>query len=344
MASAYAWIEGFEICKSQNAMTRKYNTVTYGSPSFVGGYQGGTALRVSNTLTTFRTQSLRISDAVSKSIGVCFNIRNVPGLANNTDILIIQDSAGGDKLSLRYNSSTNVLDTYYQGALSQAGTITFAADEWAKIYAEVILVAGVALSSFETRVNGIINTSRTGRAADSGNTDVLKFTVQSSDGAELVYLDDIMAGQAGIGAMKNSQILVRSTLPNAAGTKSECTPVGAASNYLCMDDPAGDPDDDLTIVHDSAGRDLYNYTDLSTSGNILAIQVNVDARIHTSGSKTLKIVHRASGGTETTGTRSHTINSTTYARKVELFEASPNDDVDWTNSTLNASEFGIDIS
>lgn len=136
--------------------------------------------------------------------------------------------------------------------------------------------------------------------------------------------------------------------PNGAGNYTNWNiGAGCTSNYQCVDDPPGSPDDDTTRLQLAAStnntRDSYQLTDYGAGGTINSIKVIARIRKNVAGSNnaTARLFLRISS-TDYDGDTLHNISPDgAYANYEQTWTTNPNTSAAWTDADLDALEAGL---
>lgn len=132
---------------------------------------------------------------------------------------------------------------------------------------------------------------------------------------------------------------IASSLPSGAGTTTGLTP-NTGANYAAVDEAA--PDGDTTYV---SGKtldtfDTYAYTDISNVSAVKGLQLLAYAKKDDSGTRELAFMTRTAS---TNYTGSDLALASTYTYVSEIQEENPNTAAAWTQSQINAAEFGAKV-
>jgi len=128
--------------------------------------------------------------------------------------------------------------------------------------------------------------------------------------------------------------------PNAAGTYSQCDPIGDSPNYLCVDEVT--PDEDTTYVRtwgSATELDTYNIADHSEGvGDITSVTVYIRSRV-TNGTHDIETAIRTYGTNYFGGLTS--TSSTSYINISANWATNPYTDSAWTWDEIDALEAGV---
>lgn len=133
---------------------------------------------------------------------------------------------------------------------------------------------------------------------------------------------------------------VLTLFPDGAGNSTEFTP-SSGSNYACVDEASVDDDTSYVSSNIAADIDLYTFGALSYSPSaIYGVQLSATAK-RDSGTRSLKQKSRVGGTTRDAG--SSVSLTTSYAVQSTVLETDPDTAAAWTESGINASEFGFEV-
>lgn len=128
-------------------------------------------------------------------------------------------------------------------------------------------------------------------------------------------------------------------LPDGAGNSAQFTP-STGSNYAAVDEANYNTTD--YVESSTAGhKDSYSFQDISHSPpSIFSVLRTAVAQKDDAGARSLKMMTRRSG-TDYSGS-AVTLNQGSYVRVVDVQETDPSTSAAWTQSGVNAAEFGFE--
>lgn len=237
------------------------------------------------------------------------------------------DSTGG---SGRLNLFSCTLLGSTASGLVNVGTWNFI--EWLVTHDSTSGVVKIA-------INGNLELELTGIDTQPNDRE---FTLIGFGNGSTVYDDVYMADgdPSGLDEMAGD-CRIEVILPESDGTNSGLTPSSGTSHFAMVDDTA--PNDDTDYLHGLASglKDTWNYQVVSGIGEVLGVQVNINARKDSAGLKQLAAIARVGGSDELGDTL--TIAAETYKYYRQIFEKNPDTAAAWTISEINAAEFGVQI-
>ncbi len=342
---AIIWIEGFEgigTLGNDPDLSHKYNNITNMTgldADLVAGRTGGLAVKCGNVSDTSRFQTPNFGDKTTVIIGLQWK----PGTSWGT--------LGNRVFSLRVGT-TETMGVWYKtdGNLEVRRGSTILAtttgapvtlDTWHLI--EFKTTIDNTTGSYTLKVNGAIELTATGvdtqETGDAFVNGCRFFGVFGATVARQFTLDDIyILDNTGI---KNNNFIgeqkVVVMFPDADGSSSDFTP-SAGDNFAAIDE--NPRDDDTTHVESATSThvDLNSFAD-QTLNQIIGVQINTVARFDT-GAADIKLKTK-SGATTDTGPSEAAAAS--YANHYRILEDDPNTSNNWTETNLNASEFGFEV-
>lgn len=332
-------MEGFEGYGDYNDFNRRHHTDGTSFFSFVTGRDGsGKAMRLSFA----STEAWLRHPASDTSYVLGFGFQRDSLLVATDIATLLAEDGSSEQLVLRQDAGgTLYLD---RGATNiDSNAYGLVADTWYYIEMDITWGDGTA-GAYDIYVNGqniMSGTSVDTRNVTGDNCSGVEFQGNSS-GAGI--FDDVVAID-GTGTDQTTRIgpcFIETVIPNGDGNTVNFTP-SAGSNWQNVDD--GDsPDDDTTYNSSSTAthKDLYAMAALTGNiGTVYAVQPRSYVRGVDAGTRGLKNVAR-SNVTEVDGTEKFVDQSYIYID--HIYENDPNGGGAWTESSVNAAEFGIKIT
>lgn len=330
-------MEGFEGYANSADIKRRYLTNS-ASVSFVTGRDGiGQSFTLNfnsaNCWLPYPTSDENLTVGFGYKIGTSVTSR---------DIMIITSENGvTEQIVLRNDSGGNIyLDRGATNLASYAAGLL--AETW--YYFEIEILFSDTVGTYDVYLNGgnvITGTGADTRAVTGENSAAIKLQGGSSSNR---HYDDLVVID-GTGADQTTRIgpcFIETVIPDSDGTTVNFTP-SAGSNWQNVDD-GNAPDDDSTYNSSSTAtdKDLYGMAALTGSvGTVYAVMVRNYVRTVDAGTRGIKAVARSSV-TEVDGTEDFIDQSYVYVD--HIYENDPNGGGAWTESSVNAAEFGLKIT
>lgn len=217
-------------------------------------------------------------------------------------------------------------------------------------YIEVKVTINNSTGSYEVRCNGeTIIAGDNQDTQQSSNAVINRLTfheINTGGNNDSLYTDIYCCDTSG-GVNNNflGDSRISTIYPNANGNSSGFvgSDGNSTDNYLLVDDTTA-PDGDSTYVATAtvSTKDTYNFGSMSfTPSTIHGVQISALVRKTDAGPRTVAIVTR-SGGTDYDSSNYYLGDSYDYISQIR--ETDPNTAAAWTQSNVNAAEFGIKLT
>lgn len=340
---ALLFIDGFEQYASQATVSRggwAIGSTLAGVP--VTGRQGAgsRAVRLAFSSTGYLRRSL-LGNYSSLVFGFAYYAQ---ATVSSHDALLTYSSDGNEQIILRVVAGGEL--AVYRGStlLATSSGANLTADTWH--YIEFKFTINNSTGSYAVRLNGnnVLSDSNVDTQNDASLSTVAFFDLLGHSTSD-PWFDDLYVCDDS-GAANNDFLgdcVVETLFPDADGATNNFTPDSGTNNYSRVDDGAT-PDDDTSYVSSStaADKDLYGFAALQTANitDIYGVQVAVLGRKEDAGNRVVRTVAR-SNVTETDGPDQYL--ATDYQYYFGMYETDPNGGGAWSESSVNAAQFGMKI-
>lgn len=274
-------------------------------------------------------------------LGIAMQVNSYP-TANASQIMFMD--AGTIQVATIINTSGyfEFRRGSHTGTLLATSTNIFPTSTWQ--YVEIKIKFHNSTGYIVCKINGTEEVNATGLdTSQTGNEYFNRISLGNPSNGSARYDDLYLLDLTGT---SNNDFLgdcrVETIYPDGAGNSTQWTPVGEASNYLCVDEV--DPDDDSTYVTSSGTSelDLYTYDNISVGvAEIYGIQILPLARKDAAGEVTLDHYVRVNSTDYVVGSGNM---SDSYTYYPVLLEESPDTSTQWTLDEINALEVGVNRS
>lgn len=303
---------------------------------FTGRFSGSSAIRGSgNALSATYTLSSAITGTTI--CGVAFFTDS------GTSAIINLKNSATSHIYVQWTGSTGRFQLFRgDGTLLATSTSTYSTGgAWR--YVEISATVADSGGTVTVNIDSVTQMTYTGdtRNGATAQVDAITMISTTGQGVDDFYLCD------GTGSAPYNSFLgdvrVQQLVPNAAGTYSQLTPTGSATNWQNVDEvpsSATDYNGSATIGQ----RDTYNMTNLATtSGQAYAVRVIAFAHKSDAGAAGFKLIQRLSGGTERLDTAASLSSTANTPIDGSLQVVDPSNAA-WTISSVNAAEFGVEVA
>lgn len=348
---ALRWMDGFESARTSANMSRRYNGQVDG---FLNLAAWGTGRLQGFCITATGNNHYGITPTFANHatwiVGMAFRHVSVP---SNDQILMEFRDGNNVNCSLTVRQGT-VNTTYVRFRLMVGGTQVAISAEYPPgastfYYLELKTTSHLSSGSYSFKVNEIVEFSGSGVATAQFSAVCNNIKIGCPSSSLGCSIDDVYVCD-GSGSIRNDFLgdcVVETILPDSDVTTGFPNLLGAGTTHWDkVDDPSNVAyDDDTTAVVSTADaqKDLYGFAALAfLQSNFLGVQVEIQARLASSGSRVYHARFRHSDTTEISGP-AITLTSTSYTPpSFTIWEQRPTGTpADWTLAEINAGSFGI---
>ena len=341
---ALRWMEGFENDQTITDLTRKYATAPAAVALATGRLLGKAFSFVGATSgCSFRTPSLGAQS--TWYVGMSMFVSS--GQMGNAFAPMALYTGTSSQISLNVSVTSNLQYVLIlkRGATTIATSAALSCGVWATV--EMKIVINTSTGSYDVRVNGTSVMSGSGvNTANAGGTtaDAVEFHgFDAGSGSSILY-DDIYVFDS-TGSTNNNfvgTVVIEGLFPNADGATDDWNTLSGGSHYAEVDEQNADDDTSYIETPDNAKKDLFGFSNLSfISGNILGVQVNTQAKVSISGTRTFSHVFRDGTLTTEDTKTAKSVTSTTYDHFFDVWDQNPQSAAPWTVSDVNNAQFGV---
>ena len=331
------WMDGFEGYGNTSTnpgeyLARRYAVSDTTYFSIVAGRVGGYAVKSVSGGYYLQTPALTTNSTLIASFGY-----QTDYALNNYGIVAFYDGTT-QGITLNLTSTGDIQVVCGATVLATTSALGIEINVW--YFIEFKCVCGSS-GSFELRVNGTTVASGSGVNTQTGS-DAYYDRVRFFGGPYANPCTDDFYVLDGSGTSNNNFLgnnKIVAILPSADAGPNAWTATGTPHAAQVNENP---PDDDATYVQDSVSGDkeLWDYASLSGIGTVQGIQISTDARLTDIGSIGLKTLAK-SAGTESDDA-GQAVTSTTYSTFMRIMATDPSGNP-WTQTTLNAAQFGVGV-
>lgn len=354
------FVDGFEGYNAAAGLVAASGTTRWAS-----FYEDGWGGSVTINSSTYRTTQVTAGNSRSLyitagQVGGAFAILTLPGLqefflgfgvrltnlpADRTLLSFYQTSSASQGIAINVSASGQ-LQVYIPNGSTRPGTILATGAQSLSLhvwyYLEVrVLRGGAGVGVIEVRVNGATEINIT----TNTTTGITQFNnvifCPGGNYSYAAYFDDLYICTPS-GAVNNTFLgptSVYSLLPDGAGSSTQFTPNGAATNWQCLTEATADT---TTYVQtsDVGNKDFYTIQDLP-SGISSIYGVMVKTRNNAVGVASA-VIQSLKNGTDTLSSSSTAVTAGSWVMSGSVFETAPNGGA-WTKTALDDSEAGIEL-
>ncbi|MDX9689006.1 MAG: hypothetical protein RBT70_00875 [Alphaproteobacteria bacterium] len=338
---ALRFIDGFDHYTTSSQLPYKYNIVCSSSYAALdaGRRSGSQALRVYSS-SGYVAKTL--GDQPTWIVGAAVKLESLP--SSNGPVFAFLDG-NGDSQACLCVSSTGAL-VLKRGSSSGTTLATsnnaLLAGVWNFIEAKITVADSGGI--FSACVNGqewVTYTGDTKYSSYYAYASSIKLNGMPS--IVKVWYDDFYICD-GTGSVNNDflgDVRVDTLFPSGIGNAAEFTPTGSANNWENVDDASPDEDASYNVSDTVGKKDTFSLSDLSAlDSSVFGVQENILARKDDAGTRLLRGLVRVDSADHEGGDLSL---GDSYGDFTQIWEKNPSTSVNWTESEVNAAEFGYKV-
>jgi hypothetical protein len=249
--------------------------------------------------------------------------------------LRFSDESGVQQILLCVNAAMGI-DAYRNTTLLGSTADTALPDlKWCYLEAKIIISATVGEVTLRVNGNQILNL--TSQNTKNGSDYIRRIQFCGIYSGISVWYDDIYIDDAQF----HGDCRIRTFMPDSiSGTNNDFT-ASAGNKNECVDEVQTNEDTDYITSDTVNNKQTFGITTGSV-GTVKGIQLNNHCRLDEAGTRKITPLIR-SNSTNYSGTETDNI-SAEYKFEHEIWETDPDDSNAWTQTKLEAAEFGLEIT
>jgi hypothetical protein len=251
-------------------------------------------------------------------------------------LITIYDESGVKQVRIHVNSSYGL--SAYQGDNTLLGSTAnniFEDNKW--FYLEGKITISATVGEVTLRVNETQVLNLTSQDTKNGSDYIRYFGICAMYNDLVTLFDDIYIDDAQF----HGDCRIRTFLPDSVSSTNNSFTASAGNKDECVDDDPPTDDTDYIYSDTLNHKQGFGITTGSLS-TVKGIQLNNFTRIDQAGTRKITPLIR-SNGTDYSGTETGEITAD-YIFESEIWETDPDDSSAWTQTKLEAAEFGLEIT
>ena len=258
----------------------------------------------------------------------------------STNYPLVSFRASNGQIHLKFTFDGSGYFRVLNGANSQLGissNIVYKTNRW--IYIEVMGTIHDSTGVIAARINEAEEINETGLDTknDSGDNDIGKIRLRTGGVIE-TYFDDLYIDDSQF----HGDCRVKTFMPDSdSATHTDFVRSGGSNDYECVDE--GVPNDDTDYIYANVVGDKSTFGITTGSlGTVKGIQINNYLRKDDAGTRKIKSLIR-SNGSDYNGAELADVPAN-YVFDNDIWELDPDDSAAWTQTKIEAAEFGLEIT
>ena len=335
------WIEGFESFGTTNGVApvgleQKYPvTSSISNMDVENGRIVGKSLETANAASLIVTPSLGGGSATFVTgFGLKYSI-----ILTTTRFFSAFES-GASSLELNFRLTAGGLITAYRGNTLLGTSLSgMSADTWA--YIEIKAFIHNTTGTVQVKINGTEVMNLTNQDTKNIDDAWYQYQLRGAGFINLYTFDDwyILDTNGSVNNDFLGNVRVDAIFPDGVGANSDWTP-SAGSNYQNVDENPHDTDTTYNEDGTSTNKDTHTYGAMPTIDTVLGLQINTLARLTDATPFNLETVIISN---VTTSNDTGQAVPGSYGLIQRISELDPDTAAAWTESGINAAEFGYEI-
>lgn len=338
---ALIWVEGFDAYGTSNGSTasgpeRKWGNLQAAVSMQVGnGRITGKAIVMNNSFATYLDLNSLNHATLTIGMAISFSSANTVTFANGAFLTLMESTNTG--INVRWNGAGELGVYFNTTQLAVTSGLGLHINQWTFI--ELQVTVHNSAGAYNLKVNGTSLLSASGIDTQPGSnawTDTVRFGHSAiSNMAE--SLDDIYVRSD---STFHGPVKVATIFPTS-DSAVDATPSTGGSNFALVDDNPANSDTDY-VTANTTDQDIYGYGNISAVANVFGVMVNTVCRETDATPFSIKQIAKSGGTTALSSGQG--ISSTSYVQRRAIWELNPDTTAAWTESEINAAEFGFEVT
>jgi len=254
----------------------------------------------------------------------------------STEQILFEDSNGVDQIKIcpQIDLSYDV----YRGdntLLGGSSAGVFSNYKW--YFLEVKVTISDTVGEVIVRINGSNIINLTSQDTRYGLSTIHKIFIRGFSPNQYGWWDDVYIDDAQF----HGDCRIRTFMPDSDGNSSDFTRSTGSNDYECVDESISNGDTDYISSDTLNHKSIFGIT-TGSLGTVKGIQLNNHCRLDQAGTRKITPIIR-SNSTDYSGTETEAI-AANYQFENEIWETDPDDSNVWTQTKLEAAEFGLQIT
>jgi len=259
-----------------------------------------------------------------------------PSLTISWPWIRFRDESDVDQIQFCLNSLYGI--AVYDGADALLGsTADYVVPDQRWFYLEGKITISATVGEVTLRVNETQVLNLTSQDTKNGSDYIRKISLSGIQSSIVAYYDDLYIDDAQF----HGDCRIRAFTPDSISGTNNSFMASAGNKDECVDESISNDDTDYIYSDTLNHKQGFGIT-TGVLGTVKAIQLNNHVRIDEAGTRKIKPLIR-SNGADYQGTETDEITAE-YLFESEIFETDPDDAAAWTQTKLEAAEFGLEIT
>ena len=332
------WIDGFDHY-SYDQMGDKGYIYSNGTGDIASGFARFSGQGVRNIAPgTYFFEKVLGANKSTVYMGIAFQKYEAGAVAYSATVPSFRFKDEDGVTQVRINATPTNKFAVYQGDGTLLGTTavnTYEDQKWHFFEFKITISATVGVVEIRKDETTILNL--TAQDTKNGSDYIRSVYINGLSNGITTYFDDLYIDDAQFHGNCRVQVF----LPDADGNSSQFTRSTGSNDYECVDDNPSNDGTDYISSSTVTNKSIFGIT-TGVLGTVKGIQLNNHCRVSEPGLRKITPVIR-SNSTDYDGTETGAVTAG-YRFESEIWETDPDDSQVWTQTKLEAAEFGLEVS
>jgi len=253
----------------------------------------------------------------------------------NYPFLTLEDESGVDQVRFCLNSSYGINAYRDTTLLGSSADGVFRDLYWQ--YLEVKVIISATVGEVTVRINETQVLNLTSQNTKNGSDYIRYIRFRGINLDKVTHYDDLYIDDAQF----HGDCRVRTFVPDSISSANNSFTASAGAKDECVDETISNEDTDYIYSDTLNHKQGFGIT-TGALGTVKAVQLNHHCRVDAGGTRKITPIIR-SNSTDYSGTETDVIPDE-YKFESEIWETDPDDSGAWTQTKLEAAEFGLEIT
>lgn len=327
-------INGFDHFDT-NDFSKKAGWSQNSLPTMANGRFGGQAVSMNSTADYIRYDMGVNKSTIYFGFGFMKYSSQSPEASTSYPFIRLYDEGGTDQIKILLNASHGFNAYRNNTLLGSSSDNVIRSLFWE--YIEIKVTISATVGEVTMRVNGTQVLNLTSQNTKNGTDYIRDIRFNHIWSSIQVLIDDFYVDDAQF----HGDCRVKIFMPDSDGNSSDFTRSTGSNDYECVDETFLNEDTDYIYSSTLNHKSIFGIT-TGAVGTVVGIQVNNVIRDDAAGSRKITPIIR-SNLTDYSGTETDQIPAN-YKVFHEVWETDPDDSNVWTQTKLEAAEFGLEIT
>ena len=300
-----------------------------------GRFGYGRCLEISDS-SGYATKNLGVNKSTLYfGVAVKKHEAGTPGVSASVPLINFRDEAFVSQVGILVNSTYGI-NVYRDSTLLGSSADNVFRDLYWQ-YLEVKVTISDTVGEVTVRINGVQVLNLTSQDTKNGSDYIRYIKMVAVFNDLIAYFDDLYVDDAQF----HGDCRIKTFMPDSISSTNNSFTASAGNKDECVDETISNEDTDYIYSDTLNHKQGFGIT-TGSLGTVIGVKLNNHCRVDAGGSRKITPLIR-SNSTDYYGTETDFIPES-YKFESEIFEDDPDDSNVWTQTKLEAAEFGLEIT